>query len=624
MKKKVYKIVLFISIIFITLTVKANSINEIEMNIYLDKGGNAIVEETWDATLNQGTEGYRPFSKLASRSITNFVVSDDSGRTYEALERWNTSLSFSEKSYKSGINYTNDGLELCWGISKYGNRKYTLKYKINNLVTQYTDKQGIYFNFLNLDQEIDKVKITIHADFLMSLDNTRIWSFGNDGTINFNEGTIVMESEDGFYSNQYAVILVRFNENNFTNLTSVDKSFDDIYDEAFIDVDIEEEEEKTEPNAISNKVSSFIMRNNEKGFFGKVINFFTYFFLAVIMILAVLLFFILLPIFLFIAIPFPLSFISVFIYVVFVYYVIVNIKGKTLFGRSVPNKYTTRVSFSGDKKTPSYKNVDYYRDIPCDKDLYIMYWICYQYDIVDENDLRKGIIGAIILKWVRDNKVTIRQTKKSYEIELNKEIVIEDHLEKQLYDLLKKAASDNMILEKKEFQKWSKNNYNSIRDWFDKILYVGEYRLVDKKYIVDRHVLDSVKELAINIKGFKRFLLEFSEIGDRSSIEVKTWEEYLIFAELLGIAKKVRKELKELYPEVNFDVVNDVDFDFIDIFAAACYEGMTSGYNIEYARTHPSYSDHDYGGHDSFSGGGGSSFSSGGGSSGGSSGGGFR
>ena len=50
---------------------------------------------------------------------------------------------------------------------------------------------------------------------------------------------------------------------------------------------------------------------------------------------------------------------------------------------------------------------------------------------------------------------------------------------------------------------------------------------------------------ALQIVGFKKFILEYSLIRDRELQEVKIWEEYLVVAHLLGIAKKVRKNLKK-------------------------------------------------------------------------------
>lgn len=182
-KKLLLSFFILISFFLATTQVSANSVNKIEMDVYIDSNGNASITEIWNAYLSQGTEGYRPYTNLGSSSISNFTVIDDSGRKYDSLSSWNVNANFDNKAYKSGIHYISDGVELCWGISNYGNRTYTLKYDISNFVTQYTDTQGIYFNFLNLDQSVNSVKITIRSDMAFSLDNAKIWAFGNNGTI---------------------------------------------------------------------------------------------------------------------------------------------------------------------------------------------------------------------------------------------------------------------------------------------------------------------------------------------------------------------------------------------------------------------------------------------------------
>ena len=54
---------------------------------------------------------------------------------------------------------------------------------------------------------------------------------------------------------------------------------------------------------------------------------------------------------------------------------------------------------------------------------------------------------------------------------------------------------------------------------------------------------------ARNVVGFKKFLDDFTIIGERASQEVALWHEYLIFASLYGIAEKVAKELKDINPQ---------------------------------------------------------------------------
>ena len=87
-----------------------------------------------------------------------------------------------------------------------------------------------------------------------------------------------------------------------------------------------------------------------------------------------------------------------------------------------------------------------------------------------------------------------------------------------------------------------------------------------------------------------------------------------MFANLLGIADKVGKQFKKLYPDFNPAPEMDVEITHVMIngMVREAFKGTASGRNAAYS------------GSSSYSGGGGSSFSSGGGSSGGSSGGGFR
>ena len=132
--KKAFYYLFFLCLLFsIGLRVDAsNRIKSIDMDIYIDRNGNASVKEVWNTYLDSGTEGYKTISKMGNSYLNNFRVIDDTGRSYNYIGSWNTSLDFDSKSYKNGINYVSDGLELCWGISNYGDRTYTLSYNINN------------------------------------------------------------------------------------------------------------------------------------------------------------------------------------------------------------------------------------------------------------------------------------------------------------------------------------------------------------------------------------------------------------------------------------------------------------------------------------------------------------
>ena len=511
---------------------------------------------------------------------------------------WDISGSFSDKAYKNGINYNDDGIELCWGISQYGNRTYTLKYNISNLVKQYTDNQGIYFNFLSSIKAVDSVKITIHSDEPFSLDNAKIWDFGNNGEINFKDGKIVLTAKN-LTESQYIVGLVRFEHNIFdiSNITS--ESFDDVYDSAMSDVkDIEKPFE----------IKDIFLLLVAAIFFNPIL------WIVLLMI-----------------------FINKF-----------NKKSEKLTEFILGSRKRSGDLDFGLDGNVLPEDVNYYREIPSNKDLERAYWVCLKYSVIPEEKVKQGIIGAILLKWIKKGYITVLKMEKgilsfkdnNYAIDLTKITNVDNEIENGLLKILITAAGPNKILEAKEFKKWSKKNYSEVSSWFSSIDDQVELNLEKEglitltqettqgmfgtsKNITIKNVNPKLKEEAIQLKGLKKFLLDFSIMPEREYFEVKTWEEYLIFAQLMGIADKVAEQFSKIYPNFNQESLLNSDFATLAVINMADfgYAGMVRGYEIANSR---SSEDHDYSGSSRSSGSGGSSYSSGGSSAEGSSGGGFR
>ena len=121
---------------------------------------------------------------------------------------------------------------------------------------------------------------------------------------------------------------------------------------------------------------------------------------------------------------------------------------------------------------------------------------------------------------------------------------------------------------------------------------------------------DVLYEDSKKLYGLKLFLEEFSKIDTKEAIEVKLWDEYLMFAYLFGIADKVAKQFKNLYPEY-IESLDNIDFDTI-IFLNTISARSVSAANSARSRAE-SYSSG--GGGFSSGGGGGGSFGGGGGGS---------
>lgn len=74
----------------------------------------------------------------------------------------------------------------------------------------------------------------------------------------------------------------------------------------------------------------------------------------------------------------------------------------------------------------------------------------------------------------------------------------------------------------------------------------------------------SIQEDAVKIAGLKKYLKDYSLISEREPLHVHLFEEYMIYAQILGIAKKVAKTFKDVYPEVieqsSFNSYEDISY----------------------------------------------------------------
>ena len=569
--KKILKISLIFLLFLLTFgvlkSVNANSISKISMDIYVDKNGNATINEVWDCTTNNGTEVYHPYYNLGKSKIENLQVSEN-GRNYQTLSSWDTSRNLEDKAYKCGINKIKNGVELCWGISKYSTHVYNVKYTISNFIAELEDSQMLYWTFIPYDfsDPIGSVYIKIHTDFDIP-NSVDVWGYGNyGGTAYVYDGYIEMQSDGRLAQNEYMTMLVKFPSNTFTTANKINHDFNYYYKMA---------EEGS-------------VKYNEKPIgFGQIIVNILNFIMDIL--------------------PF-IIFLIIWILIV------------------VKSRKISRLNFGKEgKKMPS--DLPYYRDIPCNKNIFRAYYIGYNYNLLKN---KTDLLGAIILKWLKDS--VIRMEKKDndgifkkddvliYLNETNPDVTIQNETERKLFTMLYQASNDG-VLENKEFEKWCNKSYSKVLKWFDDILKVERDLLVQEgKITVQEKTIFKIftskiytatpelKEEAIQLAGLKKFLREYTLIKEREPLEVTIFEEYLIYAQMMGIAKEVAKEFKEIYPEI-IEQSKFVSYDNIIIINAYATHGISTARSAE-ARAR-SYSSG--GGGFSSGGGGGGSFGGGGG-----------
>lgn len=562
MKKIIFTLVLFL----VPSIILANEINNIDMKIYVDNNGTAHVTEEWTTNLIQGTEGYKPYYNLGESKISNFKVSMN-GKEYTYNSDYDINASFNEKKYKNGFHYINNGVELCFGITNYGKNTYTLSYDISNFVVNTSDNyQMIYWTLFPYDYNPspERVYIKIYSDFKYA-DTLDVWGYGKYGAPTYvYDGYIEMDSESTVTSSEYMTILVKFPENTFTLDTAVDKTFDEYLNMA-------------NEGATTYKVQ-------KKNFFQKLLSY--------------------IPFLISIFIPFAIVFIAI--------------------RSSIVNGYGYK-----NNKVINKKETPLFRDIPCNKDIYYANTLTKLNNEIFTGYKETNIFGAIILKWVKENKVKfINQTKgvfnkETSSIDLTLNPTFDNVLEKELFDIMHEASIDG-ILETKELEKWNNKHYTKFFDLFERINKIEIEKLKQGNHIYTRtnkeeckkkNIMDdTIYEESVKLYGLKKFLDEFSKIDTREVLEVHIWDEYLMFAYIFGIADKVAKQLKNLYPEVLEDPNNYIDLDTI------LYINYLSNRSVNAASTARSRAESYSSGGGGFSsgGGGGGSFGGGGG------GGGFR
>ena len=552
---------------------------QIDIKVEILEDGTAVFEEKWITEVGSGTENYKVFNNMEDSVIYDFTVIDEDGHQFTNIGSWDVDKSRQWKEYKCGIIQRDDDYELCWGVGDYGYREYTISYKISNFVVQYSQDQGINYTFLsNMDLAPKKVTIDLYSSIIFNEDNSDIYAYGYDGEVIYNDGHIVMNSFSSLSSYDKVQLLMRIDNDTFQCSNIPTESFDDILEEANEDSDYYDDYDEYDDY-------------------------------------------------------YPSRFNTVFFMIMIVFNILITFVPWILIFVMLRKNHAPQdvkdLQFVDNLKITKreLKQSDMYRDIPCDKNLYYFYYTAMKSGIIKDKD-KSGLIAAVLLKWVKEGQIQFRKTddqgiifkKAGFMIDLSVPIQTSCSVEEELLSMLRSASGRNLLLETNEFEKWCRKYYSRIDSWFDRVdSYVESWmvnqNLIDKKLITTGFIFKRKKlnkiynynfmEEMKHVYGFKKFLKEMSSIHEKQVIEVKLWEEYLIFATILGIADEVEDQLKISCPE--FNEVSHMD----TIHTTRIMRSFT--YN-SYAAARRAQSAASSGGSSRSSGGGGHSSHSGGGS----------
>lgn len=464
----------------------AYRVSEMQIDAVLQADGSAHVTQTWTTSTDEGTEFYLACNSNGSLSISDFSVSDQAG-PYSLLPSWDVGASFDEKARCCGIVETDSGVELCWGISEYGENRYTIEYVLHGLVGAYSDADGFNYRFvdeMNCFPTDVTLTLRMHDGLALTDALCDIWAFGFDGEIHFEDGLIRAWTASPLESGQHMTVMVALPSGLLSPLRTEQGSFEAVKERAFEGSDYQAEE----PEPLTA---------------GDIL-----FFLGLLA-------------------AFAAALVVVVLLCVWVH---------------------------KRRKKKQLAAVPYFRDAPNGGDLNVTYVLgrsC--------GECKNGaLLGAYLLRLICDGSLEPTEERvdtKQTALRLIRPPRTQNAYDDAFYTVLEAAAGDDGVLQGKELARYTEKNAKPLSRFVDSCLGAAKQTLIRggclRGAVCDcrRDLTQEGRRQLDEILGLKHFLLDFSLIHERGVQEAVIWQDYMIYALLLGIADKLAPQLKQLYPD---------------------------------------------------------------------------
>ena len=499
------KRLLFVLALFSGTLAWGHKVRDLDITVELARDGSARVIQCWNVEAgSNGTEWFIPVSNLGPMTIGDLQVYEG-GAAYENLgDSWDVDRSRSWKERKCGIVRKADGgAELCWGLGAASKHLWETRFRLTGLVQSYDDADAFNFMFVNpgMNEPPQHVRLTIVPAFDCpgwTYDNTRVWAFGFDGEINVLGGKVVAETHTAFGSKSKMIAMVRFEKGLFEPAVVVGGPVQPLIDRALKGSSYGQEEEE------------------EIGRFGKIM----------------------------------LGFVALLFLggAAFLFYLI----GALILGY----RYSRKIY--GQHKIDSWSS-----EVPLDGNLLAAEYLLVKGERFGSVFSPEHIIGAYFLRWVMEGKLRVEPDNKDLKrvnLLFLSESIEADPLEAELYEMARAASGDNLLLEKGEFEKWSKKNYKKMTGWPDRAVEQGKEWFRKKGYFVkDGECTPEGAARARGLIEYRNYLKEFVRGAGRSGVaDVARLKDALVYAQFFGMAKDAAKQMQKLYPSQYAMMANEL------------------------------------------------------------------
>lgn len=477
------KILIFIIFFFVFSTnAFALKIDEINIDVKIDANGDAEITEIWKIPSQDITYFEKEFYDVSNAKISDYKITDKMDTKNPRFKE----VKKWDKSKEFTYYFKDSKNRKKIMISTNGLENiYTISYKVKGIITKFKDGvYGINWYFLvnSKTQEVRNIDIYLKGATSYNETNTALYAIGKNLSAEFKDGLIHLSAKNIDNKTQIKLITT-FTDIEYKNAINNSNSFDEVYKDSL-------------------KGITFIDEMLER-VTGETIK-------TIIFVLVVI--------------------------------IIILVAGKIISLLKKRDEYSG-IESSFKEDLPKLENIKYYDAVPCNKDLYKIAFIAGYFKILKN---RTDLIGSILLKWIYNGNAEIVLDKYKPYIKLNNDKKIDNKLDKELYNILKKASSNNNLTNSK-LSRYATENYNEVIDWFNNSfneiinieLEKGNIKKNKKSLVLSEKILNEAKL----IQGLKKYLLNFNQVPRQTELTKERYKYLLIVAELLGIGGFVAKEI---------------------------------------------------------------------------------
>ncbi len=593
--KRTKKIILFISVIFLILTlisikVKADDnsslyLDKLKFDVTINEDGSMDVVETWNIDISNVNTLYKTFKADNNKytSIKNVRVKDvTANREFTQI---NEEMYHVTKNCYYGLINSKGDFEIAWGVgldNRYATRTYEISYTVVDAIGKYNDYAELYWQFVGADFEVDADKITGTITLpsnANSEEDIKVWGHTENlnGEIYVTDTNEIKFQVENFDAGRYVEVRVLFP-------TEMIESTGRTYNENRYD-DVIKEETKW-----ANQAN---LRRKWEEIKDEVV--------------------------------------ATFVIFVILALCIIFIEKAVKYGKKL----------SSIKKYVPEQNLDYYRDLP-EKDTTpgeAVYILKEPYNAFSRHFGK--IFSATLLDLKLKDYIDLRVEK----TEKNKDKIYFKKLkesdsnlkgdEKRILDFAYKAFGKETEIEIKTLEKYIEKHPAGVEALINGCQKAIESQLkesgiFDKKQkeefsnyaglsgvyyvfaiitlfwafplaivlLINGLLCGSIKKRANVLtqkgvdskekwKGLKKYMEDFSLLNEKEIPAIEVWEHYLVYATAFGIADKVLKQLKTIYPNIDeLDSINTSTYmyfmyhsNFETSFSSSISSSISSSYS---------------------------------------------